>query len=690
MLFFPPIIACAVCSFLLIYTDNWIYRIVFMSLLAMLQTGAISWTLFHSVPVRDRRSHWLTGSAFVVAWLIVLIRFLQVFLAPYDQAPLAAAAPFRNSAVAASFGVAILSSMGFMLMIKGRAERALRESETRLRAILDNSRDAIAVSKSGIRTFANPAYVSLFGYESADELIGKPITDIVAPESRDFMTEVMKKHVTGEPFPTFYEETVLKKYGSQFPVETSVSPFTVNGEEFALAILRDVTDRKKAEEEVRLLKHSIDVHYDGAYWMDTDNRFVYVNDAVCRTLGYERGELIGTSIHDVNPGTTPERMKEFWEGFRKGGSFVGESVQRRKDGTEFPVEVVATHVRFGGREFACGFARDITDRKNAEEALRWKTTFLEALVHSSQDGILVLDSRMQKVAQNQRLLELWSMPADVAGAEDPEQCLNFLMASIKNPEEFYKKLMHLYNHPDETVRGEFELNNGTFVEAFSYPVLGKDSVEQYGRIWMFRDVTEIRRYWDMLENLSTTDGLTGISNRRRFDEFLEREWRRSMREYSNLSLLIVDIDYFKEFNDRYGHLAGDDCLKQVAVTLGGTMRRASDLVARYGGDEFTCVLPGMGEQRAVKVAQRIVDEVARLSIPHESSSVAEHVTVSIGVATEVPEKGREFSDLMRRADRCLYAAKEQGRNRVVALPDDYSNKERCDDGRSRGVDRAGT
>ena len=690
MLFFPPIIACAVCSFLLIYTDNWIYRIVFMSLLAMLQTGAISWMLFHDAPARERRSYWLTGSAFAVAWLIVLIRLVQVFAVPYDQAPLAAAAPFRNAAVAASFGVAILSSMGFMLMIKGRAERALRESETRLRAILDNSRDAIAVSKSGIRTFANPAYVSLFGYESADELIGKPITDIVAPESRDFMTEVMKKHVTGEPFPTFYEETVLKKYGSQFPVETSVSPFTVNGEEFALAILRDVTDRKKAEEEVRLLKHSIDVHYDGAYWMDTDNRFVYVNDAVCRTLGYERGELIGTSIHDVNPGTTPERMKEFWEGFRKGGSFVGESVQRRKDGTEFPVEVVATHVRFGGREFACGFARDITDRKNAEEALRWKTTFLEALVHSSQDGILVLDSRMQKVAQNQRLLELWSMPADVAGAEDPEQCLNFLMASIKNPEEFYKKLMHLYNHPDETVRGEFELNNGTFVEAFSYPVLGKDSVEQYGRIWMFRDVTEIRRYWDMLENLSTTDGLTGISNRRRFDEFLEREWRRSMREYSNLSLLIVDIDYFKEFNDRYGHLAGDDCLKQVAVTLGGTMRRASDLVARYGGDEFTCVLPGMGEQRAVKVAQRIVDEVARLSIPHESSSVAEHVTVSIGVATEVPEKGREFSDLMRRADRCLYAAKEQGRNRVVALPDDYSNKERCDDGRSRGVDRAGT
>jgi diguanylate cyclase (GGDEF)-like protein len=163
-----------------------------------------------------------------------------------------------------------------------------------------------------------------------------------------------------------------------------------------------------------------------------------------------------------------------------------------------------------------------------------------------------------------------------------------------------------------------------------------------------------------------------------------------MREYSNLSLLIVDIDYFKEFNDRYGHLAGDDCLKQVAATLGGTMRRASDLVARYGGDEFTCVLPGTGEQRAVKVAQRIADEVAGLSIPHESSSVAGHVTVSIGVATEVPEKGREYSDLISRADRCLYAAKDQGRNRVVALLDDYSNKERPDGRRSRSTDRAGT
>ena len=916
MLFFPPAVACVVCCLLLIHSDNQIYRIVFMSLLAMLQTGAISWTLFHDAPARERRSYWLTGSAFAVAWLIVLIRLVQVFAVPYDQAPLAAAAPFRNAAVAASFGVAILSSMGFMLMIKGRAELALRESETKLRALLDNSRDAIAVSKNGIRTFANPAYVSLFGYESADELVGKPILDIVAPESRDFMTEVMTKHATGEPFPTFYEETVLKRDGSPFLVESSVSPFTVNGEQFALAILRDITDRKKAEEEVSLLKHSIDVHYDGAYWMDTDNRFIYVNDAACRTLGYERRDLIGTSIYDVNPRTNPERMKDFWEGLRKGGSFVGESLQRRKDGTELPVEIVATHVRFGGREFACGFARDtsqrrkaeeqlrilkrsidcapdgayrtdaegrflymndagcktlgysseellemrvsdinprataerwsqvwqdlkergsftvqsvhrrkdgsefpvevtsvyltfggqefchgfarditertraeealrlseskfsqvfhgsaslfaittvsegrfidvnesflqtagyprdevightvfelnlwadprqgnairtmlqeygfvrnfesvfrrksgeigfalvsasamdvggtpclltetidITDRKKAEDALLWKTTFLEALVHSSQDGILVLDAHMEKTLQNRRLVEMWHMPAEVAENQDHEQCLNFLMSCVKNPEEFYKKLMHLHDHPDDSVRGEFELNNGVSMEAFSYPVLGRDSTEPYGRIWVFRDITEIKRYWNMLENLSTTDGLTGIANRRRLDQFLENERRRSTRESSELSLLIVDIDHFKEFNDRYGHLAGDDCLRQVAVALEKSVRRAGDLVARYGGEEFACVLPGTGREGALRTARMIANDIARLDIPHEDSPVAGHVTVSIGVAT-VAEKGWGCADLIGRADDSLYAAKQQGRDRVTALPDDFGS-----------------
>jgi PAS domain S-box-containing protein len=250
------------------------------------------------------------------------------------------------------------------------AEDALRESETKLRAILEASRDAIGVSKEGIRIFVNPAYASLFGYESADELIGKSIFDALAPESREFVEEVVAKHARGESVPSFYEESVLRKDGTPFLVEVSASTFASKGEHFTLGILRDITERKKAEEEVTLLKHSIDVHYDGAYWLDSDNRFVYVNDAACKSLGYEREELIGRTIFDITPTRTPQAMRGVWDGLRKGGSFLRESVHRRKDGSEFPVEVLVTYVEFRGKEYACGFARDITEKQHLEDQLR--------------------------------------------------------------------------------------------------------------------------------------------------------------------------------------------------------------------------------------------------------------------------------------------------------------------------------
>ena len=137
----------------------------------------------------------------------------------------------------------------------------------------------------------------------------------------------------------------------------------------AIELVEDITDRKRAEEEVRLLKHSIDVHYDGAYWLDSDIKFVYVNDAGCKALGYKREDLIGKTLYEVNPMASAEGMKEVWAGLRQGGSFSSESVHRRKDGSEFPVEIVTTYVRFDGKEYACGFARDITERRKLENQL---------------------------------------------------------------------------------------------------------------------------------------------------------------------------------------------------------------------------------------------------------------------------------------------------------------------------------
>jgi diguanylate cyclase (GGDEF)-like protein len=176
---------------------------------------------------------------------------------------------------------------------------------------------------------------------------------------------------------------------------------------------------------------------------------------------------------------------------------------------------------------------------------------------------------------------------------------------------------------------------------------------------------ELKRHRDTLARLSQIDGLTGIANRRRFDEVLDLEWRRASRETRGLTLLMIDIDHFKSFNDRYGHLAGDDCIRQVAATLSSTATRAADFVARYGGEEFACLLPGMEPNTVVDFAEKIRMSVEALEIPH-AASASGVVTISLGAATVlsgVRLARWEPAALIERADRALYDAKAAGRNR---------------------------
>lgn len=165
--------------------------------------------------------------------------------------------------------------------------------------------------------------------------------------------------------------------------------------------------------------------------------------------------------------------------------------------------------------------------------------------------------------------------------------------------------------------------------------------------------------------VACTDALTQIANRRHFDDFCNHEWKRLTRSHRPLSLIICDVDYFKQYNDTYGHPAGDYCLQTIAQAMKKVVSRSTDLVARYGGEEFAILLPETEFQGALIVAKSIQQSIYQLEIPHIHSQVYPYVTLSMGIACQIPERDRSILGLIQSADKALYQAKSQGRNQIV-------------------------
>ena len=442
----------------------------------------------------------------------------------------------RLMLVAQELGVSIQN-----LALK-QTEKALRESEALFRAVVEKSSEVLLLTNAeGKILYVSPPVLEVFGHRPED-LIGSEARGLTHQEDSHIVAEAMAwiRENPGRPRTT--TARIRNRDNDWHWVEITMRNLLAEpGVGAVVSHMRDITERKNAkealEESETKFRDLVQKAIVGVYLVQ-DHAFRYTNAKCAEIHGYTNPEeMDGLAIREtILPEDLPIVKKtNEWAYVEEQDHGPRQFRIVRKDGKVRHVETFGRFTTYQGKPAVIGMIVDITDRRTSEEALLWKTTFLEALVDSSQDGILVLDSRMRTVMQNQRLVEMWKMPHDVAEAQDEERRIDFLAESIRNPEEFYKKLMHLHSHPDDVVRGELELRDHTVVEAFSYPVLGKDSREQYGRIWMFRDITEVRRYWNMLENLSATDGLTGISNRRRFDEFLEREWRRGIRDYRSFA-----------------------------------------------------------------------------------------------------------------------------------------------------------
>jgi len=200
-----------------------------------------------------------------------------------------------------------------------------------------------------------------------------------------------------------------------------------------------------------------------------------------------------------------------------------------------------------------------------------------------------------------------------------------------------------------------------FVEDFEYTKIIQEKNNELEKV--NRELEEANR---ILEKLSQTDSITGIYNRFVFDRTMLTEWDRCRRHSIPLSLMMIDIDFFKSFNDNYGHQAGDDCIRDVARLLRASAQRSSDIVARYGGDEFAIILPHMEKEEACQFAERIRRKVLELAIPHEYSSVSPYLTISVGVHTVVPSDQLSIEEFIKTADNALYEAKKS-HNKVVCL-----------------------
>jgi diguanylate cyclase (GGDEF)-like protein len=210
-----------------------------------------------------------------------------------------------------------------------------------------------------------------------------------------------------------------------------------------------------------------------------------------------------------------------------------------------------------------------------------------------------------------------------------------------------------YDEADE-VRG-FELGAADFIHKPINPIITRARV---------RNQLLLKRQSDTLRSYAMIDGLTGIANRRKFDSLLTRSWLLCAREQAALSLFMIDVDYFKKYNDHYGHQEGDNCLRQIAQTLQATLTRPFDLAARFGGEEFVCMLPKTETVGALFVAQKIEQAIRALNIAHAQSDVASHVTVSIGMVTITPHHDGDAQQLIAAADEQLYNAKKNGRNQI--------------------------
>jgi len=420
-------------------------------------------------------------------------------------------------------------------------------------------------------------------------------------------------------------------------------------------------------------------------------RIIRINAEFTRLFGYESQEAVGHLVDDLI--ATEAGLLEamaITDCVAHGQKIARESVRRRKDGSLIQVSILGVPIITHDQQVAVyGLYRDISDRKQAEEALQMEKAYLEQLVETAAEGIVMLDLQGHITLHNNEFCRMFGYaPGELLG-----QAIDDLIQGPETREDGTRMTGEVMEGGRFAIEAKRRRKDGSPIDVsvVASPIVIKG--ERVACYAIYRDISDIKQAQEeilqsqrqvlqanaalqertrqlesvnvQLERISNYDGLTAIPNRRYFEHFYDLEWRRAWREKKWITLIMIDVDFFKAYNDRHGHLAGDECLKQIAQAL-QLVNRASDLVSRYGGEEFVAVLSGTDLAGARLIAERMRKRVHGLRLVHGDSAVGPHVTVSMGIASQIPEACATPGELLLRADQALYLAKSSGRDQVQA------------------------
>ncbi|MEK3884243.1 PAS domain S-box protein [Paenibacillus sp. PL2-23] len=563
------------------------------------------------------------------------------------------------------------------MTVRKESERLLSESVGKYRALIEHAVDLFIMNEFDPSSMpimeVNERACQVLGY-TREELVRMTPFDLSFKDVT-FAAEYHQvlKRLTETGFAKF-EMRLLTKAGEMIPVESVTQIIELNGKKVAISVLRDMTDRYRAElalkesEErnrrlIELLPNIVAVHANG--------EVLFVNEAGVGMLGgTKQEEFVGRRLLEFIHPDSRELVKARVQDtlIRDKRLPPIEEKLLRLDGQSFDAIVQSNRIVYQGVEAVLSVAHDITERKRAEGAMKDSEERYRRVFELSPNAICLYDKEGTISYANGKAVSLFQ--ADSLSSLVGQS--KFKLVHPQDKEESEERFGTILQEAmsEMTYESQYLTLQGTiFIAEVSLTCVyfdRKPFVLAY-----IRDISKSREEEErlheanrVLRELSTLDGLTGIANRRHFDESFARAWEISAQSGSPLSILLFDIDYFKLYNDTYGHLGGDACLKGIAAGLSPLFRGQGELFARYGGEEFVVLLPGADASAARRAAVHIQERIAELRLPHEGSKVSHFVTVSLGASTAIAGPNLERADMIEAADKALYQAKIDGRDRM--------------------------